>query len=313
MHGLQILQALDYLHARGLLHIDVKPENIIRFGEQGADGPRDRVRLIDFGAVWKLGSPGPVSSYTEAYAPPKTDQETCPTVGFDLFCLGSTLQVLCRRQLRDPAAPGVVALDRLLKRATDTGTPGRRFVSARQFAEQLSRVIRQVVAAPTPAGGSPGPRRCSGRCPSRCTADLVSRARLSTGSRLACRKTGGSRWPRRSSRRHPPTWRRRCPRRWRIPMIRPGRKPAEPRSSRAARRFGAATQKRRSVSSARRACLVVLDSRLVLRPDRAGQWRRSRRRRLLQDRPRRAAGDLIPLLALALCADPRRSATGSMH
>jgi len=45
---LQILQALDYLHARGLLHIDVKPENIIRFGEQGADGPRDRVRLIDF-------------------------------------------------------------------------------------------------------------------------------------------------------------------------------------------------------------------------------------------------------------------------
>ncbi len=150
VHGLQILQALDYLHARGLLHIDVKPENIIRFGEQGADGPRDRVRLIDFGAVWKLGKPGPVTSYTEAYAPPKTDREHMfPTVGFDLFCLGSTLQVLCRRHLSDPAGPGVVGLDRLLKRATDTSTPERRFVSARQFAEQLSGVIRQVVAAPT--------------------------------------------------------------------------------------------------------------------------------------------------------------------
>lgn len=43
-HGLQVLQALDYLHARGLLHIDVKPENIVRFGEQAADGLRDRVR-----------------------------------------------------------------------------------------------------------------------------------------------------------------------------------------------------------------------------------------------------------------------------
>jgi serine/threonine-protein kinase PknG len=149
-HGLQILQALDYLHARGLLHIDVKPENIIRFGEQSADGPRDRVRLIDFGAVWKLGNPGLVTSYTEAYAPPKTDQEHMfPTVGFDLFCLGSTLQVLCRRHLRDPAAPGVVAVGQLLKRATDTSTPGRRFVSARQFAEQLSGVIRQVVEAST--------------------------------------------------------------------------------------------------------------------------------------------------------------------
>lgn len=156
VHGLQILQALDYLHARGLLHIDVKPENIIRLGEQGADGPRDRVRLIDFGAVWKLGNPGPVTSYTEAYAPPKTDQEhTFPTVGFDLFCLGSTLQVLCRRHLRDPAAPGIVALDRLLRRATNISTPGRRFVSARQFAEQLSGVIRQVVAA------SPARRRAT--------------------------------------------------------------------------------------------------------------------------------------------------------
>jgi serine/threonine-protein kinase PknG len=149
-HGLQILQALDYLHDRGLLHIDVKPQNIIRFGEEGAGGSRDRVRLIDFGAVRKLGSPGPVTSYTEAYAPPKTDPEhALPTAGFDLFCLGTTLHLLCRRNLRNPDDPGVRALDRLLARATDTGLPERRFVSARQFAEQLSGVIRQVVAGST--------------------------------------------------------------------------------------------------------------------------------------------------------------------
>ena len=101
-HGLQILQALDYLHARELLHIDVKPENIIRFGELGADGPRDRVRLIDFGAVRKLGRPGPVDIYTRQYAPPKTDLEhQDPTARFDLFCLATTLRVLCRRHLRE--------------------------------------------------------------------------------------------------------------------------------------------------------------------------------------------------------------------
>lgn len=153
-HGLQILQALDYLHARGLLHMDVKPENIIRFGEKSADGPRDRVRLIDFGAVRELGNPGPIGSYTEAFAPPPGDPERArPTVGFDLFCLATTLQLLCRHHLREPGAPGLTALDALLKRATDIKAPGCRFVSARQFAEQLSGVIRQVVAAP------PGGRR----------------------------------------------------------------------------------------------------------------------------------------------------------
>lgn len=153
-HGLQILQALDYLHARGLLHMDVKPANIIRFGEESADGHRDRVRLIDFGSVRELGIPDPVGSYTEAYAPPPADPEhACPTAGFDLFCLAATLQQLCRRHLREPGAPGVTALDALLRRAADIKTPGRRFVSARQFAEQLSGVIRQVVAA------QPGGRR----------------------------------------------------------------------------------------------------------------------------------------------------------
>jgi serine/threonine-protein kinase PknG len=148
-HALQILQALDYLHARGLLHMDVKPANIIRFAEHGVGGLRDRVRLIDFGAVRTLGDLEPVGPYTPQYAPPreegKTDPEfTSPTAGFDLFCLGSTLRELCHRHLSDP---GARSLGLLLKRATDVDQPERRFVSARQFAEQLSGVIRQVVAA----------------------------------------------------------------------------------------------------------------------------------------------------------------------
>ena len=308
MHGLQILQALDYLHARGLLHIDVKPENIIRFGEQGAEGPRDRVRLIDFGAVWKLGSPGPVSSYTEAYAPPKTDQEHMfPTAGFDLFCLGSTLQVLCRRQLRDPAAPGVVALDRLLKRATDTSTPGRRFVSARQFAEQLSGVIRQVVAAPAAGRRITRPSAMFGSMTEPLHGGLGEPRPLEhwiTARGPDDRAVHA--WPRRSRTPAPADVAAALPRRWPIPMIRPGRKPAKPRSSRVARRFGAATQQKRSVSLSQTRLpgwfwirawysgLIALAGGDALAADDYF--------RIVRDA---LPGDLIPLLALALCAEIR--------
>ncbi|WP_169739972.1 serine/threonine protein kinase [Actinospica robiniae] len=155
-HGLQILQALDYLHARGLLHCDVNPSNVMRFAEPTGDGIRDRVRLIDFGAVRTLADTTPVSVYTAPFAPPSSEgvrgpdpEMLRPTRGFDLFCLGRTLQELCREPLRDRVTdPGVDALNRLLLRATDVTVPARRFVTARQFAEQLSGVIRQVVAAP---------------------------------------------------------------------------------------------------------------------------------------------------------------------
>jgi serine/threonine-protein kinase PknG len=148
-HGIRVLQALDYLHARGLLHCDVKPLNIIRFREESPAGALDRVRLIDFGAVRRRRDTGPVVAYTRAYAPPEDDPEHVrPTPGFDLYALGMTLREVCRSHGVDRSAPGVDSLHLLLERATDIERPWQRFVSARQFAEQLSGVIRQVVAAP---------------------------------------------------------------------------------------------------------------------------------------------------------------------
>jgi serine/threonine-protein kinase PknG len=155
-HGLQMLQALDYLHARNLLHCDVKPSNIIRFEDITADR-RDRVRLIDFGAVRSLDDESPVTVYSGKYAPPVRHPRTGlpdpehlrPTAGFDLFCLGRTLAELCMAHVnRAPTARGVDSLRLLIARATDVDTPARRFDTARQFAEQLSGVIRQLVADP---------------------------------------------------------------------------------------------------------------------------------------------------------------------
>ncbi|WP_328630429.1 tetratricopeptide repeat protein [Streptomyces sp. NBC_00356] len=156
-HGLRILQALDYLHHRGLLHCDVKPLNIIRFQEtttarvqkNAPDLARDRVRLIDFGAVRTTDDTSPFVEYTPTYAPGPDDAEYTigPTPGFDLYGLGESLRELCRAHLATPSAPGVQALTLLLQRATHDGGPDRRFTSARQFGEQLSGVLRQVAAA----------------------------------------------------------------------------------------------------------------------------------------------------------------------
>ncbi|MYT75097.1 MULTISPECIES: tetratricopeptide repeat protein [unclassified Streptomyces] len=149
-HGLRLLQALDYLHARGLLHCDVKPLNIIRFAETAPSGALDRVRLIDFGAVRSVTDTAPLSEYTERYAPPPGDAEYTdgPTPGFDLYGLGMTLAETSHELTKESSAPGVQSLRLLLDRSVHSGGPRQRFTSARQFGEQLSGVVRQVVAAP---------------------------------------------------------------------------------------------------------------------------------------------------------------------
>ena len=45
----EILQALDYIHHRGVVHRDLKPENIMV-------GPDDTIKLIDFGLAGQEGS-----------------------------------------------------------------------------------------------------------------------------------------------------------------------------------------------------------------------------------------------------------------
>lgn len=95
----QVLRALDFLHQRGVLHLDLKPANILvtapdRTGEL-------TVKLIDFGiAQWKrrgLAQSGGFSG-TPPYAAPECLQEREPAPSADIYSLGMLWhQIFARR------------------------------------------------------------------------------------------------------------------------------------------------------------------------------------------------------------------------
>ena len=96
-HILQLLEALSYLHARNVIHRDVKPKNIVL-------DPRREVVLIDFGAAKKefhqfTGS-GTVI-YTPGWGAPEQNLGEA-TPASDLYSVGAVLFFLLTSQ--DPQA-----------------------------------------------------------------------------------------------------------------------------------------------------------------------------------------------------------------
>ena len=168
--GAQVAWALAYVHAQGVLHLDVKPANIrVHAG---------RARLLDFGLAQRLDAAGAAAG-TPAYMAPEilTGRGADPRA--DLYALGATLyhllagrppfigaglsevveQALFSRPLplagAAPGVPGDLAalVDALLAR-----DPAERPATAVQVADAL-RVLPGVSVPPLPPG-HPG---CIGR------------------------------------------------------------------------------------------------------------------------------------------------------
>lgn len=157
-YGLEILPALGYLHDRGLLFCDFKPDNVIHTEEQ--------LKLIDLGAVRRMGDDTSALYGTPGYQAPEL-ATVGPSVGSDLYTVGRTLAVLSfdfsgftskyAQSLPDATDVPLLAAEesyyRLLKRATHLN-PARRFESAGDMADQLLGVLREVLSA---ADGVPRP------------------------------------------------------------------------------------------------------------------------------------------------------------
>ena len=102
----QLLSALDYIHSRGLTHLDIKPSNIMI-------DQNDNVVLIDFGAsklfnaqsVNKTMNTSMAPPYTPGYAPIEQENGNAKDLGphCDIYALGATLYYLYTGE--KPASP----------------------------------------------------------------------------------------------------------------------------------------------------------------------------------------------------------------
>lgn len=143
----QALRGLDFLHRRGVIHLDVKPGNLML----GSDGS---VKLIDLGLSRIMGEqwsrPKGLKIGTPWYCPP--EQEDRPELAdarSDLYALAAVLFRLISGRVPEPDAwsamqddPWLSFFDRALARRPDD-----RFQDADAMDHALARLERQLPAA----------------------------------------------------------------------------------------------------------------------------------------------------------------------
>ncbi len=150
---LAIIPAFTYLHGRGLLYCDFKPDNLIQVG--------DEMRLIDLGAVRRFDDHTSAVYGTVGFQAPEI-ADMGPSVPSDVYTIGRTLAVLTldfkgyqsklQYEMPDPADhPALARFDsfhRLLLKATAMH-PDDRFQTVAELGEQMVGVLREHVALTT--------------------------------------------------------------------------------------------------------------------------------------------------------------------
>ncbi len=83
---IQLVQAVEHLHARGKIHRDLKPSNVLIDRE-------DRLRVVDFGLIWPSERPstGGAAEGTPGYAAPEQMEGQHPTTASDWYAVGVML------------------------------------------------------------------------------------------------------------------------------------------------------------------------------------------------------------------------------
>ncbi len=133
-YGCKILGALEYLHDRGLLYCDLKPDNVIHYGRQ--------IKVIDLGAIRRIGDDTSALVHTAGFSPPKSERDQGRfDYDFDLHTVGATLDRLARLaeapdELVDRSFQRVIQRARHPERAA-------RFHSAAEMSRQLWEVLRE--------------------------------------------------------------------------------------------------------------------------------------------------------------------------
>ena len=120
----QLLEAVGYIHSKGVLHLDIKPENLI------VTGPGTIVKLIDFSCARSSlcdSTPG----FTPGFMAPEQNADTPPEAPTDIYLAGKTI-----RMLAEAAGIKSLRLKRFISRATDE-EPSKRYQSAEEALKAL--------------------------------------------------------------------------------------------------------------------------------------------------------------------------------
>jgi serine/threonine-protein kinase len=147
--GLQVCDALGYAHAQGIVHRDIKPQNILL-------DSAGRVKVTDFGLARMVGEEGRGWTLTRAdealgtlyYLAPEVLKGATPNPRMDIYSLGVVLYQCVTGALpvgHFEPLPG--PLDRIVRRAL-AQDPDKRYATAEELARDLRSARAQVGERP---------------------------------------------------------------------------------------------------------------------------------------------------------------------
>lgn len=131
----QLLTALAAVHAAGLVHCDVKPENILVGTEGVGSCAEPTLKLCDFG---QASPPEQIGTYvgTRWYRPPELLLDSRGDQGVDLWAAGCVVAELV---LRRPLFPGTDLRDMLFRISGELGVPEPAWPLAARMVEASGR------------------------------------------------------------------------------------------------------------------------------------------------------------------------------